>query len=62
MDYDQVIYALERARKNLQAQADRLEAAHNYGAEFFTEDADRMSEAIDIVRAAQLATTKPPRN
>lgn len=52
IDHQQILYALERARKRLQAQADALGAAHDYNAEFFAEDAQRMVEAAELVSAA----------
>jgi hypothetical protein len=47
----QIIYALERAEKQLRASADRLHEAHDYSAEFPAEDADRMREAMGLLRA-----------
>jgi hypothetical protein len=41
----QIIYALQRAAQDLQAQADRLGRAGDYSAEFPAEDAERMREA-----------------
>jgi hypothetical protein len=51
VDVKQVIYALERAERALRAQADELHDAGDYSAEFPAEDADRMREAIDLLRA-----------
>jgi hypothetical protein len=51
VDVRQVVYLLERAERALRAQADRLHAAGDYSAEFPAEDADRMREAIDLLRA-----------
>lgn len=50
VDVHQIIYALERAARDLEAQADRLLAAHDYNAEFPYEDAQRMHEAIALLR------------
>lgn len=50
-DVEQVIFALERARDDLQAQADRRHENHDYSAEFPAEDAARLSEAITLLRA-----------
>lgn len=49
VDIQQIIYALERAEHRLMKQADRLHKARDYGAEFFTEDAERMREAIVLL-------------
>lgn len=48
----QIVHALERQRDALREQADRLCAVLNYSAEFPAEDADRMDEALAIVRAS----------
>ena len=50
VDVQQIIYALERAARDLEARADRLMAAHDYSAEFPFEDAQRMHEAIALLR------------
>ena len=52
----QIVYALERQERALQAQADRLNDQLDYSAEFPAEDAQRMREAIQIVSAA----SEPP--
>lgn len=46
----QVIFALERAERGLRAQADALLAQHDYNAEFPDADADRMLEAIQLIK------------
>jgi hypothetical protein len=51
IDVQQVIYALERARDQLQSLADKLHDQQDYSAEFPAEDADRMREAIALLRA-----------
>lgn len=50
IDIQQVIYALERAAAFQQRQADRLHEAHDYSAEFWAEDAERLREAITLLR------------
>lgn len=49
IDVQQVIYALQRARDRLQAEADS-HAPDDYSAEFPAEDADRMREAITLLQ------------
>jgi len=56
VDVDQIVYALERQIAVLQAQADRLGAAHDYSAEFPAEDAERLREAIAILRGEVTVT------
>ncbi len=46
---EQIIYALERAEEVLKARANALDRT-DYSAEFFTEDADRMREAIELLK------------
>lgn len=46
----QIIFALERAEQSLQAQADVLLDQHDYNAEFPAADAERMREAIVLIR------------
>ena len=58
IDVDQVVYALERAERRLQSEADRLHDAGDYSAEFPAEDAARMREAITLLRARS-ATISP---
>lgn len=50
VDLQQIIYALERQERALQAHADRLSAAMDYSAEFPAEDAERMREAVALLR------------
>lgn len=50
VDRMQIIYALERAEKALEAQAAELGNALDYNAEFPAEDAERMREAITILK------------
>lgn len=50
VDIDQIIYALERQRESLKAHADRLIKDRDYSAEFPAADADRMQEAIMLLR------------
>ena len=47
---EQVIFSLERAKANLEMLADKLQAAQDYNAEFPASDAERLGEAIKIVR------------
>lgn len=47
----QIIYALERQERALQAQSDALLAAMDYNAEFPAEDAERMREAQALLKA-----------
>lgn len=49
IDVQQVIYALQRARDRLQAEADS-HAPDDYRAEFSAEDADCMREAITLLQ------------
>lgn len=51
IDVEQVIYAIERAERRLQAEADTLHEQMDYSAEFPSEDAERMREAIELLRA-----------
>lgn len=46
----QIVYALERQIRALQAHADRLYAQHDYSAEFPAGDADRLREAVELVK------------
>lgn len=58
----QIIYALQRAESSLRQQGDALCDGLDYNAEFFTEDADRMSDAIALVmRAAIPSSSHAPR-
>ena len=50
VDLQQIIYALERQERALQAHADRLCAELDYSAEFPFEDAERMREAVALLR------------
>lgn len=59
IDVKQVIYALERARDGLQAEADRLHEQLDYSAEFPAEDADRMREAIALLSAKPVEPAPP---
>jgi hypothetical protein len=45
-DLDQIVFALQRAERQLQAHADRLCDAGDYSAEMPAEDAERMREAV----------------
>lgn len=49
IDLEQVIFALQRAERRLQAEADSLGSAGDYNAEFPAEDAERMREAIALL-------------
>lgn len=49
----QIIYALERHVAVLDARANALLAKHDYGAEFFEADANRLREAIAMLKARQ---------
>lgn len=49
-DMAQIIYALERQERALEAHADRLMAAHDYGAEFPACDAQCMRQAVGALR------------
>lgn len=49
VDVSQVLYALERQRDALDAQAERLGRELDYSAEFPAADADRMREAIELL-------------
>lgn len=51
IDMQQVLYALERARITLLAQANVLHEQRDYGAEFPWEDAQRMAEASLLITA-----------
>ena len=53
IDVQQIIYALERQARALDAWADQLGSQGDYSAEFPAEDADRMREAIEMLRNAQ---------
>lgn len=50
-DRQQIIYALERAAARLDAERDKLMAFGDYSAEFPGEDAERMREAIEILKS-----------
>lgn len=50
MDIKQIIYALERQIAALEAHADKLHEDGDYSAEFPAEDAERLREAIKILR------------
>jgi hypothetical protein len=50
----QIIYALERAERRLRHEANTLMAAHDYAAELSAEDADRILEAIELLRSLPL--------
>lgn len=54
IDVQQVIHALERARDRLQAEAD-AHAPDDYSAEFPSEDAECMREAIALLRSPPAA-------
>ena len=54
IDVQQVIYALQRAERQLQHAADVLHDQHDYGAEFPFEDAERMREAVTICREREV--------
>jgi len=58
IDVEQVLYALERAASLQENQAQKLAEAGNYGAEFWAEDADRLREAIVLLRP--LLRSDPP--
>jgi hypothetical protein len=49
-DVNQVIFALERAESRLRAEADKLHDQLDYDAQFPAEDADRMLEAIKLLK------------
>jgi hypothetical protein len=49
VDIQQIVYALQRAERQLEAQAAKLGTALNYDAEFFAEDAERMREAAALL-------------
>lgn len=48
-DIKQIIYALERARCSLEAQANKLAEDLNYDADFYAADAECMQEAIGVL-------------
>lgn len=50
IDVAQVIYALERAAALQESQARKLSEAHDYSAEFWAEDAERLREAITLLQ------------
>lgn len=50
-DVQQIVYALQRAERALQLQADLLHEAHDYAAEFPAEDAERMREAVALLQS-----------
>lgn len=54
-DHAQIVHALERARIRLQTNADELHDARDYRAEFLSEDAKRMEEAIAILTKPKLS-------
>jgi chromosome segregation ATPase len=49
---EQTVYALRRAERRLQAEADRLHEQGDPNAEFAAEDAERIRDAIAIVSAS----------
>ena len=51
----QIIYALQRAERTLQAHADALSASLDYSAELPAEDAQRMREAQALLAAQPAA-------
>ncbi|MGL4576890.1 MAG: hypothetical protein ACRCV9_19035 [Burkholderiaceae bacterium] len=53
---DQIVYAIERAERSLQRQADQLIANRDYSAEFPAADAQRMREALTILRSMKERT------
>lgn len=53
LDIAQIIFALQRAERRLQSEAEALGAALDYGAEFPAEDAERMREAVALLQARQ---------
>ena len=59
VDLQQIIYALERQERALQAHADRLCAELDYAAEFPSEDAERMREAVALLRPSVRASAEP---
>lgn len=59
-DIDQIVYALERARDNLQARADEALRRRDYSGEFPFEDAQRMREAIELLRGLDAQRRAPP--
>jgi hypothetical protein len=58
VDVEQVVYALQRAERRLQWQADQLHDEGDYAAETPAEDAQRMREAIALLLATP-ATPQP---
>jgi len=48
-DREQIVYALERQIRALDAQADALARARDYSAEFPAEDADRLRECVRLL-------------
>ena len=51
VDVEQIVYALQRAERRLQWQADQLHETGDYAAEMPAEDAQRMREAIAVLLA-----------
>lgn len=60
IDIQQVIYALERAAALQEGQAQRLHEARDYSAEFWAEDAERLREAITLLRPLLQADDRRP--
>lgn len=60
IDVQQVIYALERAVALQRRQADTLHEARDYSAELWAEDAERLSEAITLLRPLLQADQPQP--
>lgn len=52
VDRQQVVYALERQERWLQQQCDALSAQHDYDCMFFEADAERMREAVQLIKGA----------
>lgn len=59
IDVAQAIYALERAAALQENQAQRLHEARDYSAEFWAEDAQRLREAITLLRPLLQADQRP---
>jgi hypothetical protein len=49
----QIIYAMERAERRLQGEAEKLLEAGDYSSEFPAQDAVRMREAIELLRSLE---------
>jgi hypothetical protein len=58
-DIQQIIYALERQASDLQEHANRLSEKLDYSAQFPADDAERMREAIAILKDIQTPPLKP---